>query len=89
MRDQETGGSPLWRTRLRGARIDVSETHDDFPQLLAESLDLHQQLDGRLPEVAAALGTTVSQLTKLWKKAPEALLLVNEDRTRRGLRPLE
>lgn len=89
VRDRETGGSPLWRSRLRGTRIEVSETHDDFPPLLAESLDLHEQLDGRLPEVAAALGTTVSQLTKLWKKAPEALLRINEDRTRRGLRPLE
>lgn len=83
------GGSPLWRSRLRGTRLEVSETHDDFPPMLAESLDRYEQLDGRLPDLAAELGTTVSQLTKLWKKAPEALLRINEDRSRRGLRELE
>jgi hypothetical protein len=86
---REPGSSPLWQSRLRGTCLEISETHDDFPPLLAESLDLHAQLDGHLQEVAAALGTTVSQLTKLWKKAPEALLRINEDRSRRGLRELE
>lgn len=81
--------SDLWRSRLRGERIEVSDTHEDFPSLLAESLDFHQQLDFRLPEVATQLSTTVSQLTKLWKKAPESLVPVNAERTRRGLRALE
>lgn len=89
LRDLQSGASALWRSRLRGTRIEVSETHDDFPQLLAESLDVHKQLDCRMPDVAAALGTTVSQLTKLWKKAPEALQLINSDRVQRGMRELE
>lgn len=30
--------SPRWRSRLRGGRIAISATHDDFPALLAECL---------------------------------------------------
>ncbi len=64
------GGSPLWRSRLRGTRLEVSETHDDFPPLLAESLDRYEQLDGRLPDLAAELGTTVSPADEAVEEGP-------------------
>lgn len=89
VRDLNPGCSELWRSRCRGTQIEIRDTHDDFPSLLAESLDLYEQLDGRVPDIAGFLQTTISQLTKLWKKAPEALRLVNSDRSRRGLRILE
>ena len=86
---RDSGPSDLWRSRLRGTRIEVHETHADYPVLLAESLDYHEQLDFHLPELAVFLGSSPSQLTKLWKKSPGALNAVNRRRIDRGLRPLE
>jgi len=87
--DLTTGASELWRSRVRGTRIEINESHDDFPSILAESLDCLFQCEGRLTEAAELLGTTPSQLTKLWRKSPESLQLVNASRIKAGLRPLE
>ena len=80
--------STLWQSRCRGGRIIVNPTHDDFPALLAEALD-RLALSGFEPKpAAAALGCTPSQLIKLLKDEPRALLLVNGQRQALGLRPL-
>ena len=80
--------SALWRSRCRGGRIEVSPTHDDFPALLAEALDVFAS-GGLEPTTAAkTLGCSPSQLIKLLKKEPRALAWANTERSRRALHPL-
>jgi hypothetical protein len=80
--------SVLWRSRCRGGRIVVNPEHEDFPALLAEALDaLHTHADD--PRAAAeALSCSPSQLIKLLKDEPRALVLLNERRRRAGRHPL-
>ena len=78
--------SELWKSRLIARRLTISPGHDDFPAMLAEALDVVDSTKFRLPQAAAALGTTMSQLVKLLACEPAALELVNADRRSRGLR---
>ncbi|NLE37157.1 MAG: peptide chain release factor-like protein [Pirellulaceae bacterium] len=79
----------LWISR-RGnrGRIAVADEHDDFPALLAESLDVICLCDDDMGRAADALGVSASQLTKLLKKEPRALAQLNARRRQRGLHPL-
>ena len=84
-RPDDATPSDLWRSRCHGGRISVSPTHEDFPVLLAESLDVlaASEMDIRL--AAEALAVTASQLTKFLKLEPNALAQVNEHRRKHGL----
>ncbi len=88
-RPPEHAPSQLWKSRLRGKRIEINAEHADFPALLAESLDLLAQADWNAPELAPRLGTTLSQLVKFWKKEPGALIRLNHERAQRGFGRLE
>ena len=79
--------STLWRLRCAG-RLNVSASHDDFPALLAEALDVLAALDADPKRSAARLSCTPSQLVRLLKLDPRALLLVNQWRKRRRLHAL-
>ena len=81
--------SPLWQSRCRGGRIGVSPSHDDFPAILAEALDVIAASDDDVQRAAGVLGCSTSQLIKLLKKEPRAIGLVNQCRARRGLGPLK
>ncbi|MGC8640108.1 MAG: peptide chain release factor family protein [Isosphaeraceae bacterium] len=81
--------SQLWQRRCRDGRITINPTHDDFPALLAEALDVLAETDNDPKRAAVELGCTPSQLIKLLKDDPRALVLVNEERRRAGLRPLQ
>jgi hypothetical protein len=80
--------SGLWRNRRRGGRIVVSETHNDFPALLAEALDVVGECEYDLAAAASRLDVTTSQLGKFLQRESTAWLQVNEARRTRGLRPL-
>jgi len=80
--------SALWRSRCRGGRIEVSPTHDDFPPLLAEALDVFAAAGFEPAAAAETLGCSASQLIKLLKKEPRALAWINAERSRCGLHPL-
>ena len=80
--------SDLWRSRCRGGRIEVSPSHDDFPTLLAEALDVLAACGYDVKQAAEQLGCSMSQLVRLLKKEPRATLLVNEQRSGRGLHVL-
>jgi hypothetical protein len=82
-----TKPSALWQSRLRGSRFEVSGSHEDFPPLLAEALDQIAAHHGDVPQAAAALHCTSSQLVKFLKLEPLALAQVNADRRARGMRP--
>lgn len=80
--------SELWKSRCRGGRIVLSPEHVDFPAMLAEALDTLHAHAMDVKTAAAALGCSASQLTKLLKDEPRAMILVNDARARAGLRPL-
>ena len=87
--EPDSSPSDLWKSRCGpGGRVVVSPGHDDFPALLAEALDRLAVRDDDPKSAAADLGCTPSQLLKLLKHEPRALLMVNEARRLRGLRGL-
>ena len=81
--------SPLWKSRCIGGRIEVSPTHEHFPVLLAEALDVIEAAGFDPKPAAAVLGCSISQLVKFLKKEPRALARVNRERIRLGLHPLQ
>lgn len=86
--DPLPGPSDLWRSRLRGGRIEVATSHIDFPTLLAEALDVLFSQELAIAESARRLGCSSSQMVRLMEREPRALAFVNAERQRRGLRPL-
>jgi len=80
--------SPAWRQRVFGARLAINPQHEEFLALLAEALDVVHAHEFAIPEAAHHLGLTSSQLVKLLKIEPQALVLVNRERQQRGLPPL-
>ncbi|TWU25998.1 peptide chain release factor family protein [Bythopirellula polymerisocia] len=77
--------SQLWKSRVVGNRLAVNVAHEDFPALLAEALDTLAFQEFDLPASAVSLGISSSQLVKLLKLEPAALLSVNRHRNGRGL----
>ena len=79
--------SVMWASRVRGGKVSVSSTHEDFPPMLCEALDwIH--LQGDVKAAATGLGVSTSQLVKLLAKEPLALQKVNAMRAESGLAPL-
>jgi hypothetical protein len=77
----------IWQSRC-GRGLKVSATHDDFPTLLAEALDVLAACDADPKRSAARLACTPSQLVRLLKLDSRALVLVNQWRTERKLHGL-
>ena len=63
----------------------MSATHEDFPALLAEALDVLAACDTDPKRSAARLNCTPSQVVRLLKLDPRALMLVNQWRNERKL----
>lgn len=72
--------SDLWRSRCKSGRIAVSDSHDDFPALLAEALDVISAHEMEMKSAGQSLGCTPSQLTKLLKLESRALQIINDHR---------
>lgn len=81
--------SERWRTRCRGGMLSISTEHDDFPALVAEALDHLSAHDWNLQQASHGLACSPSQLTKLLRKHPPALALLNRERTQAGLSSLQ
>jgi hypothetical protein len=77
-----------WLRRVRGGRLPINPSHDDFPCLLANALDALEQQQWQVPATAVRLHCTTSQLIKLLKHEPLALNHVNGQREAQGLRPV-
>jgi hypothetical protein len=80
--------SELWRSRVKAGKLTVSSEHADFPTLVAEALDQAAADQFDLPKSAERLGVSTTQLVRFLAQEPAALLLVNNERKRRDLRPL-
>jgi len=85
--DGAAAPSDLWQSRCHNEKIACSDTHEDFPLLIAEALDVIDQRQGNLTSSAEQLGCTPSQLLKFLGKEPTAILSLNELRRRSGLPP--
>lgn len=88
LRPADAAPSDLWQSRSHGGRISVNPEHQDFPTLLAETLDVLAACDMDIRSAAEVLAVTVSQLIKFLKIEPNALAQVNEHRRKLGLRVL-
>jgi hypothetical protein len=75
-------GAPL-------GRIACNPDHHDYPALLAEALDVIADANWDTRRAAARLEVSASQLLKLVKDHPPALLRLNAERAARGERPLK
>jgi len=78
--------SELWSGRVVRRRIAVDPSHEDFPALLAEALDMLAATAWAPAAAGERLGVSGSQLVKLLKLEPEALTLLNAQRKSLGLR---
>ena len=81
--------SALWQSRRRGQTITVSETHADYPALLAEVFDVLETDQAEVAVSAGRLGVSTSQLIKFLKRCPAAFQKINQDRDRLGLGKLK
>jgi len=80
--------SDLWQSRCVRTRLSVNPAHRDFPALLAEALDVLAAHEFDVPAAATVLGCTASQLTKLLKREPRGLAMINQERVTAGKHPL-
>ena len=80
--------SPLWKSRCHAGKVAVNSSHDDFPALLAEALDVVTAHQMEIKSAAEALSCTTSQLIKLLQAEPQAMLFVNRERHAQGLAKL-
>lgn len=85
VREPDRKPSELWRSRCPSGRISVNPTHDDFPAMLAEALDVLAVCGFDIPEAAKSLACTSSQLLKLLKDEPTAFERMSRERAIRGL----
>lgn len=77
--------SPLWRSRCRNGRIGANPTHEDFPAILAEAMDVIAAHAMDAKPAATALGCTPTQLIRLLQTHPKALAWLNNRRLELGL----
>jgi hypothetical protein len=90
-------GSALWKSRLvragnvegEGGRISCNPDHHDYPALLAEAMDVMAAAGWDHKKAALRLGCSPSQLLKLVKDHPSAMVKMNQERTGRGMHGLK
>lgn len=85
----EPPGSMLWRSRARGGRIACNEEHWDFASMLAEALDMLADQGWEPRGAGLMLGVSASQVIKLVRACPEAMIMVNKARAGLGLHALK
>lgn len=86
VRTAETPGpSELMKSRLKAGKIAVNPRHAEFPILLAECLDRLESHHYQVPDTAAEMGLSGSQLVKFLKLHPPAYERFNQAREERNL----
>ncbi len=82
--------SELWLTRCtRDGKVPVNPEHKDYPALLAEALNVTWAAGLDPKKAALRLCCSMSQLVKLIKDHPHALVRLNEARTDAGMHTLK
>lgn len=82
--------SGLWRSRVSaGGRIACNPEHWDYPALLAEAMDMIDACGLDVKKASLRLSCSMSQLVKLLKDHPAAVVAVNDARKAAGLHALQ
>lgn len=81
--------SELWRSRRKNQRLSCNPSHRDYPALLAEALDVASDSAWDVRTTALRLGVTPSQVLKLVRAHPPALLAWNARREQKKKPPLK
>ena len=74
----------VWKKYCRHGRLQISENNWDWPSLLSILLDVLACEDWDVQTASLVLEVSSSQLIKLLKKEPAALIRLNEERATRG-----
>lgn len=89
-KDAHAGSPPQGRWSAGGAgRLTVNPDHHDFPALLAEALDVLCSSNWDPKHASLRLECSPSQLVKLIRQHPPALVMVNHQRAALKLAPLK
>ena len=80
--------SALWKSRVKDGKIALNPEHRDFPAMLAEAMDVLAASNWEPKDAGLRLEVTPSQLIKLLKDEPTAMVRLNEERAKRGLHGL-
>lgn len=80
--------SAIWVQRRQGNKLPVSPTHQDYPSLVAEALDVIVARRYDVAGAAGLLGVSMSQLTRLVRHEKQAFAALNRGRESTGLHPL-
>ena len=83
---QEMKLSECWHKRIVAGRIQISTSHEHFPEMLAETLDILSFCKHDVACAALKIGCTNSQLIKFLKKETAAFEWVNRKRNELGLK---
>ena len=86
--DVASASQALWRQRCPKGKINISATHEDFPALLAELLDVLTHHQFQISAAAETLNCSVSQLVKFCALEHRCLQQLNQHRRDLGLREL-
>lgn len=78
-----------WRRRTQGRRLVVSERHQDHPAMVAEAMDMLAATGWEPRKASRRLLVSPTQIVRLVHECPEAWIVLNEERRRRGLHPLK
>ncbi len=82
-------GSGLWRSRTRGGKVACNPEHEDFPSLLAEAMDVIADAGWDLKKPSIRLDVSASQLLKLLKDHPPAMVKLNLERVKQGIHAMK
>lgn len=77
--------TPLWLSRVKNTRINVSPNHSDFASLIAESLAVLKSVNFEMKLAATKLQTSPSQLVKLFGLNQATWNSLNRLRSQHGL----
>lgn len=89
-KDARAGSPPRNRWEAGGeGTIEVNPEHHDYPCLLAEAMDVLGAAGWDPKKASLRLNCSSSQLVKLIKEHPPALIKVNEEREGLGMRKLK
>lgn len=81
--------SVTWSNRVRNGKIAIASTHQDFPAILAEALNVLAESGFEVRQAAEQLEVSNSQLIGLLRQHPPALRKLNEFRVSNDLKPLK
>ena len=76
-RQLESSPGELLRSKLKSGKLECSVSHDDYPAVVAEVLDLLEHFSGDTGRLAEHLITSSSQILKLARKEDGVLRALN------------